>query len=71
MIGSVTGAEALFAHDGDVAAITGAASLRLEHVEIVALVVAQVKTLGAKRHAGTHAARPTPISNCNGGEEVI
>ena len=61
MIGTVTRAKAFFAHNGDVATITRATRLRLEHVKIMPFVVALMETFGAERHAGTNAARATTV----------
>ena len=46
-------------HDGGVSAIARPACLALEHVEVVALVVAELEAVGAEGHALADAAGAT------------
>jgi hypothetical protein len=58
-----------FPHDGGVSTIASAAGLTLEHVEVVALVVAVLEAVGAKRHALRDAARSAAEGNEVGGPD--
>jgi len=56
----VTGNEPGFSHDGGIPAVAGPAGLALEHVEVVALVVAVFEAVSAEGHALRDAARAAP-----------
>ena len=57
------GAEAGLFHDGRIAAIARAPGLALEHVVVVALVVATLEALGAEGHALRDAAGPAAVGH--------
>ena len=48
---AMPGAESRALHDREISAVAGPTGLRLEHVEVVTLMIAVLETLGAKRHA--------------------
>ena len=59
----MSGAESRSFHDAEISAIACSTSLRLEHVEIVSLVVAVFEALGAEGHAGGDTAGPAPVGH--------
>ena len=65
----MSGAESRSFHDAEISAIAGSPGLRLEHVEIVSLVVAVLEALGAEGHALADAAGPATEGHEVGGPD--
>lgn len=57
------GTESGFLHNAGIAAIAGAAGLRLEHVVVVAFVIAVLEAFRAETHALTDAASSAPVGH--------